>query len=89
MELVLTRGMRIPLNPEMSADVICTRLPLLLPPAAIPGEIGRSLPPPLSLSRKVPRDGDGEDCGKLGVEVYLWLASRRKCWLAATEVFPR
>ena len=73
---------------NLSRRHMCTA-PSLLSPAAIPGEIGRSLPPPLSLSRKVPRDGDGEDCGKLGVEVYLWLASRRKCWLAATEVFPR
>ena len=59
---------------NLSRRHMCTA-PSLLPPAAIPGEIGRSLPPPLSLSRKVPRDGDGEDCGKLGVEVYLWLAS--------------
>ena len=32
--------------------------------ARVPRECGRGL----SLSRKVPR----EDCGKLGVEVYLW-----------------
>ena len=83
MYLVMTKGMGCPKSRNLSRRHMYTA-PLLLPPAAIPGEIGLSLPPP-SMSGKVPRDG--EDCGKLGVEVYLWPAASRKCWLAATEIF--